>query len=259
MMDRIAGWLRGGKAPSPTVEARVPSGIRVYAVGDVHGRDDLLRQMLQILVKDGEDFEGQIKLVMIGDYIDRGPASAQVVDILLKELPEAWETVFLRGNHEHAMMEFLKDPRRMPMWLGWGGIQALESYEVKPYGARGMRDLEALAAELRFALEEKGHDAFYDRTVLWHVVGDYAFVHAGVRPRVALEKQMEDDVLFIRDDFLRHPHELPYRVVFGHTIFDIPLMQNDRIGIDSGAFLSGCLTAVALEGMEARFLQALEK
>lgn len=256
MIGRIGGWLRGGDTPSPAVAAEIPAGERVYAIGDVHGRADLLEALLASLQEDARAFAGSITLIMIGDYIDRGPQSAEVVDILLRGLPAGWKTVFLRGNHEHAMLEFLKDPRGMPMWLAWGGVQALESYGVAPYGAMGLRDPDALAAEMRFALEEWGHSRFFEETVLWHRSGGYAFVHAGVRPGVLLEKQLDDDLLFIREDFMKRPHGLPLRVIFGHTIMEKPLIENDRIGIDTGAFMSGILTAVALEGADVRVIQA---
>lgn len=256
MIVRLARFLTGGgDAPSASFGV-IPEGQRIYAVGDVHGRADLLIKLLNLLKHDASDFEGLVKLIFIGDYIDRGPDSAGVVKTLLTGLPREWEVVFLRGNHEQAMLDFLADPKRSSAWLSWGGIQALESYGVQPYGARGVRETPALAAELELALQEYQHMDFYRGTILSHVVGGYAFVHAGVRAGVPLESQMENDLLFIREDFIGRPHGLPYRVVFGHTIHSSPVIESDRIGIDTGAFQSGVLTAVALEGADVRVIQA---
>jgi serine/threonine protein phosphatase 1 len=256
-MKRLISQLfsGGGAAPSSAIGAGLPEGQRVYAIGDVHGRSDLLRRMIDLIKQDVAGYTGTVTLVMIGDYIDRGPDSGGVVSLLQNEVSQAWNTVFLRGNHEQAMLDFGEDPEGRPEWLAWGGVQALESYDVTPYGARGLRDPKALAAELEHALAEQGHRAFYEATRLHHVIGPYLFVHAGVRPRVPLTKQMPEDLLFIREDFVGRPHGLPYVVVFGHTIMRAPLNEPDRIGIDTGAYQSNVLTAVVLEGDGRRFLQ----
>lgn len=242
-------------APSSALEHKVPDGERVYAVGDVHGRSDLLRQLIGHIRNDLADFAGTIQVVFIGDYIDRGPDSAGVMDMLMRDIPSAWNAVFLRGNHEEALGDFLAEPRRHAFWLSWGGTQALESYGIPAYGLGGLRAPEALAAELRFALEERGHMPFLEKLELYHTIGGYAFVHAGVRAGIPLEKQLRSDILFIREDFMGRPHGLPYRVIFGHTILPTPLVENDRIGIDTGAFQSGVLTCAVLEGSSVRFLQ----
>lgn len=255
MAAALTRWLMGGgKAPSPALEGRVPDGRRVYAVGDVHGRLDLLKTLVGMIEADARGYAGVVTVVFIGDYIDRGPESAGVIALLKGGLPKAWEVVYLRGNHEQAMMDFLKEPGRNAAWLSWGGIQALESYGVPVYGARGLRENAALQAELQHELDGRGHMEFLRATQLKHVIGTYAFVHAGVRANIDLNKQMENDLLFIREDFIGQPHGLPYRIVFGHTIMDEPLVEADRIGIDTGAFQSGILTAVVLEGTDVRFL-----
>lgn len=256
MLQRLTGMLQMRRSEERRTVAQIPDGERVYAIGDIHGRKDLLQQLLTMLKADAADFKGKITLVGIGDYIDRGPDSKGVVDTLLAEIPTGWEKIFLRGNHEQAMLDFMDAPLLRGEWLAWGGIQAMESYGVAPYGARGMRDSAALAAEFSQTLEENGHDAFYKATRLSFTCGDYLFVHAGVRPGVPADKQMADDLLFIRDDFIGREHHLPYRVVFGHTILEEPLMADDRIGLDTGAFQSNVLTAVRLEGETATILQA---
>lgn len=246
-------FKRGGTSAAAAV-ARIPEGMRVYAVGDVHGRKDLLEDLMAQIKEDARGFRGKITLLFVGDYIDRGPDSAGVVDVLVNDLPKDWNVVALRGNHEEALAWFLADPASKPDWLHWGGIQALESYGVKPYGTHGMRDVHALAAELDHALRECGHRDFLLTRPLHHVVGDYLFVHAGVRPGLALKDQMADDLLFIREDFIGRAHGLPYRVVFGHTILSGVLIEADKIGLDTGAFVSGQLSCVALQDDTVRIL-----
>lgn len=255
VLARIFGKRGARSAPSPLPDYALPPHTRAYAIGDIHGRVDLLGPLLSQIEADAAGFDGRCLLVSIGDTIDRGPHSAQCVTLLMNALP-TWEKVIIQGNHENAMLAFLDRPKQAANWLAWGGVQALESYGVAPYGAKGLRPPEALAAELHHALDELGHMPFYTAGVLYHTEGQVLFTHAGVRPNVPLERQMADDFLFIRDDFVSRPHHLPYRVVFGHTILPEPLVTPDRIGLDTGAFMSGTLTAVALEGTTARILQA---
>ncbi len=243
------------------IAAQIPDLQRVYAIGDIHGRSDLLATLLDRLKQDAASYEGQITLICMGDYIDRGPDSKGVVDMLTNTIPSTWQTVFLRGNHEQAMLDFrstahLTEKRGARCeWLAWGGLQALESYGVPPFGPHGVRDAAALAAEFEHALTETGHDRFYNDTRLFHTCGGYLFVHAGVRRGIPIKNQMPEDLLFIREDFLGQPHDLPYRIVFGHTIMPQPLVEDDRIGIDTGAFDSGILTALKLEGTHVDFIQ----
>lgn len=258
MIKTLLGALSGGgQAPSSAFMGRVPAGVRVYAVGDIHGRNDLLLEMIARVVDDCAGYHGTVKVVFIGDVIDRGPNSADVVETLLHRLPTCWQTVFLRGNHERAMLDFLRDPEGSPAWLAWGGRQALESYGIGLYDGRGARAPALLAADFAKELERRGHNRLFDEMQPYHVEGSYLFVHAGVRPKIALEKQMEDDLLFIREDFLAKPHGLPYVVVFGHTILPEPLLLDDRIGLDTGAFESGILTAIKLDNDQRTVLQVV--
>lgn len=256
MLGRLTGLFTKRRLEERRLSTSIPEGERVYAIGDIHGRNDLLQMLLKKLEVDAQTFKGKITLVCIGDYIDRGPDSKGVIDTLMTQVPTAWQKVFLRGNHEQAMLDFMENPVLRTEWLGWGGVQALESYGIPLYGPKGARAPDALAAELALALEETGHKAFFEATQLTHVSGNYLFVHAGVRRGIPLEKQMANDLIFIREDFIRRAHDLPYRVVFGHTILLEPLVEDDRIGLDTGAFQSGTLTAVKLEGEALEILQA---
>lgn len=256
MFDRLAGLLNGRRLEERRLVASIPDGERVYAIGDIHGRSDLLRMLLKQIATDAKAFKGKVTLVCIGDYIDRGPDSKGVVEILLKDLPPHWQKVFLRGNHEQAMLDFMENPQLRTEWLGWGGVQALESYDIALYGPKGARAPEALAPELLMELEKIGHKGFFEATQLTHISGNYLFVHAGVRRGIPLEKQMANDLIFIREDFMGRAHNLPYRVVFGHTILPEPLVEDDRIGLDTGAFQTGTLTAVRLEADSVEIMQA---
>ncbi|RYG61375.1 MAG: serine/threonine protein phosphatase [Alphaproteobacteria bacterium] len=262
MLRNLANAFLPRRPEGRRIAASIPAGQRVYAIGDIHGRSDLLAEMLELIKADAQNYKGQVTFVGIGDYIDRGPDSKGCVDLLTGEfIPASWKRVYLRGNHEQAMLDFLgtaslgeRGGARCE-WLVWGGLQALDSYGVAPYGAHGMRDIGALAAEFENALSETAHATFYQNTQLSFVCGGYLFVHAGVRQGIPANKQMPEDLLFIREDFLGRPHGLPYRVVFGHTILENPLVEDDRIGLDTGAFQSGVLSAVRLEGVDLKIIQ----
>jgi serine/threonine protein phosphatase 1 len=244
------------RATLPPEGVAVPPGVRIYAVGDIHGCAQQLITLLKALKKDAAGYKGRVVFVGIGDAIDRGPSSSDVVDILQTHLPDAWEKVFLRGNHEQALLDFLKAPRRTAAWMAWGGLQTLESYGVRLYGPTGARPPEELAADLKLAVEARGHAQFYRATCLSHTVGNLLFVHAGVRPGVPLHRQTAQELLYIREDFINNPHHLPYRIVFGHTVFPQVWVEPDRLGIDTGAYKSGVLSAVALQGRTVRIFSA---
>lgn len=269
MKLRLPRWL-GGVAPAdappsgpeagfPVIPARIPEGQRVYAVGDIHGRADLLEAMLGLIRADAAGFKGPVTLVLLGDLINRGPDSRQVVETLLAfraALPEGWGLVALQGNHEYALQLFLADPETRPEWISWGGDATLASYGIRLWAPDGRRrGPTALAAEFALTLEETGHRSFYDSLPLTWSCGGYLFVHAGVRAGVPLERQDPADLLFIRRGFLDRPHGLPFKVVFGHTIFPEPLVAGDRIGLDTGAFQSGRLSCAVLEGESLRLLR----
>jgi len=261
MLRNIWQTLRGAGGDSAAHAGprlgQLQAGKRVYALGDIHGRADVLGQLLSEIQADAQTANGPVTVVGLGDYINRGPDSAGVLQLLRQAafFPDNAQCVWLRGNHEFALLEFLKAPLTAPDWLFWGGQETLKSYGIAPLDQRAqLRPAEALAAELEMALTERGDLAWLQATTLRHQEDDYAFVHAGVRPRVKLAHQLAHDLLFIRDEWLNQPHGLPCKVVFGHTIFDEPLHLSDRIGIDTGAYLTGRLTCAVLEGADVRFL-----
>lgn len=235
-------------------------------MGDIHGRADLLEVLLDRIAADAARHpeDRHRILVFLGDYIDRGASSRGVVERLLQDpLPGVepdFQTVRLLGNHEEALLDFLDERSDGMDWLGYGGLETLLSYGVP---LRGLPDTPQRAAELRAALAAAvpaNHLAFYRACALHHTVGDYVFVHAGVRPGVALERQHPADLLWIRDEFLRHRGtSLPGKVVVhGHTICDMPQDLGHRVNIDTGAFVSGRLTCLVLRGMRRQFMSTLD-
>lgn len=230
--------------------ARLPEGVRIYAIGDVHGRADLLdRLMLRIDAHIAANPIVRPIFLFIGDYIDRGPASRDVIDLLIKC---AWvrEAVFLRGNHDIFIMNFLRNPNVLQDWSKIGGLETLMSYGLQPpIGAD-----EAIRKELAKALDSvlpASHRQFLSGLPSSFPCGGYFFVHAGVRPGVPLTKQSDDDLLWIRDEFLLHEEDFGKIIVHGHTpVRELDIRPN-RINIDTGAYVTGRLTCLMLEGDRA--------
>lgn len=235
--------------------ASVPNGKTVYAIGDVHGRADMLDELLW-RIKDDAGSLYNAKLIFLGDYVDRGPDSRGVIDRLISLRKDHDDAVFLKGNHEALMLDFLADPEDLSQWLEWGGEETLESYGIDPAG----KEHRALAAELA-AAAPKSHLEFLNGLALTHIEGDYLFVHAGVKPGAPLEEQTEADLLWIRKRFHNAaPDARPdYVVVHGHTPTDKPDDAGWRVGVDTGAVYGGMLTAVALAGSSRRFLSVKDR
>lgn len=235
----------------------MPDGMRLYAIGDIHGRDDLLDKLLAAVASDAESLPEETRrlLVFVGDYVDRGLGSRQVIERLLGPPPEKFETIYLLGNHEEAFLGFLEGKAIAFDWFKYGGLETLYSYDVPiPRRAATPLNMDDLRRHAVAAVPPE-HVAFLRDCKLWHVEGDYAFVHAGVRPGVPLVEQEADDLLWIRDTFLssRADHDGKI-VVHGHTICEQPEVRNNRINIDTGAYASGRLTCLVLDGDERRFL-----
>lgn len=234
----------------------VPAGTRLYAVGDVHGRVDLLEQIEEAILDDlaAADRPVQPFLVMLGDYVDRGFESRLVLDRLIERPPPGLARVLLLGNHDLWLREFLAGAPVGDAWLQFGGDATLASYGVGL--DRSLPEPERLAAA-RAALLERfppGHRRLLDELEPAFGFGDYFFCHAGVRPGVPLEAQSEADLLWIREPFLSFAGEFGKIVVHGHTVEDRPVVRRNRIGIDTGACWTGRLTCLVLEGDEHRFL-----
>lgn len=236
----------------------VPSGCRVYAIGDVHGRADLFDQLLARIAEDAAQYGHKVPtLVFLGDFVDRGPQSKEVVDRLIAGPPSSgplaragW--IALRGNHEDYLVRFFTDQGSGRAWSANGGIATVESY-AGPLTNEQRTDLAALQLAFTRTLP-RNHLRFLSRLPLWHRIGDYLFVHAGIRPGTRLEDQDPADLLWIRDEFLFDPTPHPWVVVHGHSQRPLPEVRANRIGIDTGAYRSGVLTALVLDGTTQHFL-----
>ena len=234
--------------------AAVPDGNRVYVIGDVHGRADLLHAMHEMILADaGQAPDLAHRVIHLGDYVDRGRQSAEVIDLLVQGAPRGLPSTCLLGNHEFAMLTFL-DGGDGADWLEYGGIATVRSYGVEltrhpvtPDEFAQVRD------DLRRAMPPD-HRTFLDGLPLTADVGDYLCVHAGIRPGFPLDKQDPADLLMIRWMFLESDADHGKVVVHGHTISDQPVVRPNRIGIDTGAFATGRLTCLVLEGNRYRFL-----
>lgn len=232
----------------------VPPGMRLYAIGDVHGRLDLLREMERQIEQDAASAPGlRIVQVMLGDYIDRGPDSSGVIEHLMART-SGRELVTLRGNHEVFLLDL--EPCDVPNWCRYGGRQTLASYGLD------LSDLDEAAVEACVpeligrvrAILPPDHAAFLASTQLSWRCGDYLFVHAGIRPGVTLAAQDPRDLVWIRREFLDDEVDHGLVVVHGHTPTLEPEIRRNRIGIDTKAYESGRLTCLVLEGCSQRFL-----
>ncbi|CAK0749876.1 serine/threonine protein phosphatase 1 [uncultured Gammaproteobacteria bacterium] len=242
--------------PGVTEPPRLPPGLRIYAIGDIHGRLDLLRRLIGLIQADdaARPVVQRSVLIYLGDYIDRGPESRGVIEFLIGGPPSGFDAVHLKGNHEDAMLRFLDDLEIGMSWLAFGAVATLSSYGAKLPGAMpALERLRRVQTELRRILPVSHRD-FIRRMPLRLVLGDYLFVHAGVRPGVALEHQDEQDLMWIRDEFLYSSANFGKVVVHGHTISERPEIRANRIGIDTGAYATGHLTCLMLDGAQRQLL-----
>jgi len=241
---------RNSKSPS------IPAGIRVYAIGDIHGRLDLLKQLLGMIEAAEESWPAEHAiLIFLGDYVDRGPDSRGVIELLRTGLPERFEHAFLRGNHEEMMLQSLQSAEYFDLWAINGGLATARSYGLEIAENTPVRELDsfAICQELAEAVPQS-HKDFMRALPIKVEAGDYLFVHAGVRPNVPLNAQTDRDCLLIRDEFLTYQGDFGKVVVHGHTPVPEPESHHNRIGIDTGAFYTGRLTAVCLDERTRRFI-----
>lgn len=245
-----------GAAAGAAAAPAMVEGVRLYAVGDIHGESALLDRLLAMIA---DDMVGRADrravVVFLGDYVDRGPDSRGVLDRLTADPTPAAETRFLAGNHESALLDFIDDPVAGARWLDFGGTEALASYGVRAsVGARDRKRLKDLRDQLVDRLPD-AHRRFLEALEDWAVYGDYAFVHAGIKPGRPLKRQRRDDLLWLREPFLSSPLRHEKVIVHGHTIVDAPEIRPNRIAVDTGAYATGVLTAVVLDGTERSFLK----
>ena len=228
-----------------TDTARLRAGMRIYCIGDIHGRADLLAHLQKRIAADLERRPNRESLIVcLGDYIDRGPQSAQVLDLLTGTMPA--RLFALRGNHETMMLDFLSDARALDMWRRVGGMETLVSYGIDVSDVAMGAGYEEARQTLLSKLPER-HLNLLKNMRLSLEVDDYFFCHAGVRPGIALEAQSEMDLTTIRHDFLESDEDFGKIVIHGHTPVAEPEIKKNRINIDTGAFASGRLTCLVIE------------
>lgn len=238
---------------SPYEPWALPGPASVYAVGDIHGRADLALKMIERLEAAAGAADTRPIAIFLGDYIDRGPNSREVLELLASGRPNGCVNHFLLGNHEQAMLAFLENPWRARGWLQHGGVQTLASYDIAApslgakhtafYDARDELDGKLPAAHKKFLNDLRDHI----------IVGDYLFVHAGIDPKRPLSKQKLQDLLWARERFINSSEPFAYCVVHGHTPVATPYIDARRICVDTGAYATGVLSAVKLNGITAVF------
>ena len=244
--------------------ACAPRGSTIYAVGDIHGRIDLLDALLGKIADDARNDKSPRRvLIFLGDYVDRGAGIFQVVERLSTlsetgdfEIFRQFDLHFLKGNHESSLIEFLDTGDHTDSWMDMdnGGGETLKSYGVDASGLLAGGNLTRMRRDLQAAMPDR-HLEFLRNLALHHEEGDYFFVHAGVRPGVALDVQDPFDMLWIRQEFLSCRADFGKIIVHGHSPNSEPAIKNNRIGIDTAAYYSDCLTALVLQGTRRRFLQ----
>jgi serine/threonine protein phosphatase 1 len=224
----------------------LPAGLRIYSIGDIHGRLDLLDELLSRLDADIA-LRPSVRpiFVFLGDYIDRGPSSRETIDRLL-ERREISECIFLKGNHEQIAVKCLSNPELFNQWMRLGGVATLASYGVTPGNLLNRKTVAELQSAFHSALPPAHFRFFRDQQTSF-ACGDFFFAHAGVRPRVELSRQTENDLLWIREEFLTSREDFGKTIVHGHTPTPEIEIRPNRINIDTGAYATGRLTCLVIE------------
>lgn len=239
------------------VNAAIPASERVYAIGDIHGRLDLLEALANAIEADNSQHEqARSTVILLGDLIDRGPDSAGVIRFV-REWQARRPLRILCGNHEEMLLESLVRPEVLSAFLRHGGRETILSYGLTEESYRRLT-LEELQQRMAQAIPAD-HIAFIRSFEDSIMIGDYLFVHAGIMPGVALDKQERTNLRWIREPFLSYEGRHEQIVVHGHTITPDVTIRHNRIGIDTGAYLHGRLTALVLEGKERNLITAIDK
>ena len=233
--------------------ARAPDGIRLYAIGDVHGRLDLLIAMHERIAAELErDRVRDWRIIHLGDYVDRGPDSKGVLDWLHERYLKDSRIELLTGNHDLGFLDFLDSAERDSLFVQYGGVQTAASYGVA-LDVGNTAEFQRGHAALLNAVP-RAHRRLIESLSFSSIFGDFFFCHAGIRPGVALEAQRPDDLVWIRGEFLHHPGLHPKVIVHGHTPHSEPEVLANRVNVDTMAFRSGKLTALVIDGAEKRIL-----
>lgn len=253
--DMVLSRFFRRKPTLPPQMSAIPAGQRVYAIGDIHGRDDLFADLLDIIAADdAARGAADTTIILLGDLVDRGPDSRGVIERAMALHAQRGDALrWLVGNHEEVFLKALRgDPAVVRYFVRIGGEPTILSYDIDPEAYRAMEFDEL--ARLLPTLVPDSHAQFLDAGEDRIVIGDYLFVHAGIRPGVPVQGQAISDLRWIRDEFLDDERDHGHVVVHGHTITDAPDDRGNRVGIDTGAYKSGILTALGLEGADRWYL-----
>ena len=252
LLQKVLPWL--GQSSHPRVQA----GRLLYTVGDIHGRSDLLIPLVERVLQDAmrlaEEADAPPEVVFVGDMVDRGPDSRGVIEFLMSvaEWPEI-SPVFLIGNHELMLLQFLDDPVRGRNWLRYGGYETVQSYGLGRLGDLGDDEtLRRVADDLKGAMGP--HLGFMSGLRPWHLNGNLLVTHAGAEPSLAPDDQPVDALVWGAKDFHRKQRKDGLWVVHGHTVVENPSVRHGRIAIDTGAYKTGRLTVMKVNGSEISFL-----
>lgn len=252
----ISRLFKRTPALRPIDTATVPDGRRIYAIGDIHGRNDLFIDLLEkIEADDTARGAADTQIILLGDLVDRGPDSAGVIDTAIALKVRRPNTAFLMGNHEEVFVAACRkyDAKTLRFFIRIGGEATIMSYPISRTEYLGL-DMEQLCRRLTTLIPEE-HLAFLEIFEDQIIIGDYAFVHAGIRPGVPLSEQKTSDLRWIREEFVAQRGDLEKVIIYGHTIYDDIDERGSRIGIDTGAYDTGKLTAIGLEGGDRWYLQ----
>ncbi|WP_454850780.1 metallophosphoesterase family protein [Rhizobium binxianense] len=257
VFHRVFGKARrpGDAAPSRgRVSFNAVEFSAIYAIGDVHGCYELLLNAEQRILEDAADSPGAVLVILLGDYVDRGPHSCEVLEHLCRPANPKMVRVTLCGNHEEGFLRLLQAPAVVAEWLRFAGPETLTSYGLDAayilrHGGPG-----AFAAALGQAVPDH-HRRLLEEMPVMATIGSFVFVHAGVRPGIPLAEQRDRDLVWIREPFLANGPQLPFVVIHGHTPAATPFVGQGRIGIDTGAFATGRLTVLKIAGGRAGFLE----
>ena len=258
--------FRRKKTPSSGQRLRncsVPANVVVWAVGDIHGQDDLLECLLSVIKTDLQKPGAfKRKVIFLGDYVDRGLGCRKVIDTLISLRAEleaqGVELVTLRGNHEALLLQFIDEPQIGPDWMELGGRETLLSYDISVPANNDLEGWVEASTNLLKTLP-LDHLEFFETLPMSETEGDYFFVHAGVRPGVKLEDQTAKDMMWIRDGFLRDSRSFDKIIVHGHTPTEDIYADDRRICLDTGGYATGVLSALRLQARTHLVVQTRRK
>lgn len=256
-MMKLAGLfgLQAGASRERRARLRLDSdGLAIYAIGDVHGCLDKLLALEEAIIADSVKLPGRKLIVMLGDYVDRGPVSAEVIDHLIAQPPAGFERICLAGNHEMLMLDYLEGRAALAEWMPMGGAATLASYGVDADRLRQVYSSPRQVDDMIRKAIPAAHLAFLKSLPVLVETQRFVFVHAGIRPELPLDEQADDDLVMIRSEFYRQAHLLRKYVVHGHTPIAEAKLEGRRVNIDTGACFGGPLTALRIWRNEGTYL-----